>query len=70
MYSGAGRKKSRYLDLIGAKSAVAVELRRVPNYGSAQCVMDKDRQGAFIVKIDFPQLLQWSLAGHAKGRVR
>src|SRR5215207_3695295 len=66
----ARKKKSRYRVLTDAKSVVAVELRRGPNYASARYVTGRVRQSAYIVKIGFQQLLQWSLAGHVKARVR
>ena len=70
MCSEARRKKLRYLVLTDARSVVGAGLRLEPNHASAQYVTGRVRQSEYIVKIGFQRLLQWSLAGHAKVRVR
>ena len=70
MCSEARRKKSRYLVLTDARSVVGAGPRLGPNHASAQYVTGRVRQSEYIVKIGFQRLLQWSLAGHAKVRVR
>ena len=70
MCSEARRKKSRYLVLTDARGVVGAGPRLGPNHASAQYVTGRVRQSEYIVKIGFQRLLQWSLAGHAKVRVR